>query len=92
MKGSETQMVNGVEVRNFPVFMRQGEKSYPLLSAAVVEHVVEMIPEVIRPAVVIDYEKIPPSFFEREREDGPKMNPSELKSAEEKLVKTIFGE
>lgn len=92
MKGRETKMFDGVEVRNFPVFRRE-EKTYPLYSAVVVEGIVEKIPEEIRSAVVIDYNKIPSSFFERERSDGSKkMNPSELKYAEDRLRKTIFGE
>lgn len=93
-----TTIFDGVKVINFPYTEEEGERLYPLLSGVVVENIIEQIPERIRPAIILDYEKIPPSYFEEERErirkmrGGKKMSPEELEAAERKLVEIFFGE
>ena len=89
---------DGVKVINFPYTEEDGEKLYPLLSGVVVENIIEQIPERIRPAIILDYAKIPSSYFEEERErirkvrGGKKMTPEELEAAEQKLIEIFFGE
>lgn len=93
-----TRLFDQVKVINFPYTEEDGEKLYPLLSGVVVENIIEEIPEDIRPAIILDYEKIPKSYFEEERErirkmrGGKKMSPEELEATERKLVDIFFGE
>ena len=93
-----TRLFDQVKVINFPYTEEDGEKLYPLLSGVVVENIIEEIPERIRPAITLDYEKIPESYFEEEREKirkmrgGKEMSPEELEAAEQKLIEIFFGE
>lgn len=91
-------MFDGVEVINFPYSIEDGEKEYPLFSGAVVRDVVKNIPQDIRPAIVLDYEKIPQKFFDEHQKKvdkmgtGKRMTPEELEAAERKLAEIFFDE
>lgn len=85
-------MFEGVPVINFPVSFEGEKEVYPLDSGIIVRDMAKRIPEEIRPAVIIDHDKIPPAFFKKEREEiRRKMSNADLKMAEERLVKEIFG-
>lgn len=85
-------MFEGVPVHNFPVsFEEGGDEVYPLDSGIVVRDMAKKIPEEIRPAVIIDYEKIPRSFFDKEKAKlSRSMSDAELENAEAELVRAIF--
>lgn len=61
--------IHNVLTRNFPFEEVDGEQQYFLHSAAVVESIAELIPDEIKPSVIIDYDQIPLDYVQKIKTD-----------------------
>lgn len=94
MRGKKTMNIDGVRTTNFPYEVIDGEEHYNLHAAVVVEHITENIPLEAKPAITIDYDKIPESFHRTVREKmgmrHPDMiNEAETRKREQKLIELL---
>ncbi|OUM85380.1 MAG: hypothetical protein BAA01_03735 [Bacillus thermozeamaize] len=94
MRGKKTMNIDGVRTTNFPYEVIDGEEHYNLHAAVVVEHITENIPREAKPAITIDYDKIPESFHRAVREKmGIKqpdaINEAETREREQKLIEFL---
>lgn len=91
MKGRKTLKIDDVQTTNYPYEVIDGEEHYNLHAGVVVEHIVKHIPPEAKPAVIIDYEKIPESFHQMVNEKmGLKpVDEEEAKKREQKLVQVL---
>ncbi|MGG1879826.1 hypothetical protein ABDI30_19930 [Paenibacillus cisolokensis] len=94
MKGKKDMLINNVKTQNFPYEVIDGEEHYPLHSAAVVESITEQIPDAVKPSVIIDYDKIPESYFNKVKTElGIRsVDPKEASKHERKLLDTLNQE
>ncbi|MNW45990.1 hypothetical protein D3C74_232670 [compost metagenome] len=62
-------IIDNVKTQNFPYEVIDGEEHYPLHSAVVVESIASKIPDEVKPSIIIDYDQIPKSYFQKVKED-----------------------
>lgn len=93
MKGKKDMLINNVKTQNFPYEVIDGEEHYPLHSAAVVESITEQIPDAVKPSVIIDYDKIPESYFQKVKENlgirSDNKNQEQTMQRERKLIELL---
>jgi len=94
MKLRKDMNFNGVKVINFPYTVEDGEEMYSLFESVVVEKVVSQIPEEVRPAIILDFEKLPNTLFEEHKRELEKITESkvsneEIDKAERKLIEVL---
>ena len=97
MKGRKTMKIDGVCTTNFPYEIIDGEEHYQLHSAVVVEQITEGIPTEAKPAVTVDFEKIPDEFHRLVRtkmgmRQLEEMNEEEAREHQEKLIDLLNKE